>query len=337
MKVIVNAANVHQGGGRTLLLGLLAALRQPAIAVIDARLCLPTALPDYIQTVIVQPTIASRFSAERRIMHLCEPGDLLICFGNLPPLFKSPAQVFVYLHNRYLTSSRSLSGLHWRSRARIIVERLWLRACLRDATILVQTPSMAQEVLSKLGRTSRVAPFVPATAAPNPDGGPKEYDFLYVASGEIHKNHRRLVDAWVILAAQGHYPSLRLTLDATRDRELVRWIAARTSTHSLRITYGEVSHEAVANLYMRSTSLIYPSLFESFGLPLIEADRAGLAILAAERDYVRDVVMPAASFDPDSAVSIARAVLRHLRIGAISPNVMTPEDFLASIVPRLHS
>ncbi len=35
-----------------------------------------------------------------------------------------------------------------------------------------------------------------------------------------------------------------------------------------------------------------------------------LPIIAAERDYVRDVVLPVASFDPESALSIARAIMR---------------------------
>jgi glycosyltransferase involved in cell wall biosynthesis len=57
--------------------------------------------------------------------------------------------------------------------------------------------------------------------------------------------------------------------------------------------------------------LIYPSLFESFGLPLLEARQAGLPIIAAELDYVRDIVEPVVSFDPESALSIARAVMRY--------------------------
>ena len=41
-----------------------------------------------------------------------------------------------------------------------------------------------------------------------------------------------------------------------------------------------------------------------------------MPILAAERDYVRDVVAPVVSFDPESALSIARAVMRYQGWGA---------------------
>lgn len=332
MTLIINAANVHQGGGQTLLLGLLQALSQPAIVFADARLKLPESLPPLVQITRVRPTLPARFAAERRLRSLCAAGDILICFGNLPPLFRNPARVFVYLQNRYLTSPRPLTGLPWRTRARIAVERLWLRACLRDATVLVQTASVADEVRSHLGRASRVAPFAPEVAAPPVTTEQKDYDFVYVASGEAHKNHRRLVEAWELLAAQGHYPSLRLTLDASREADLVRWVADRAHGSNLQITNGEVAYEAVTDLYGRAASLIHPSFFESFGLPLIEADRAGLAVLAVERDYVRDVVTPAQTFDPDSALSIARAVLRHLQRAPSPQPIMTPGEFLASVL-----
>jgi hypothetical protein len=47
-------------------------------------------------------------------------------------------------------------------------------------------------------------------------------------------------------------------------------------------------------------------------MPLIEASQAGLPVLASELDYVRDVIDPEQSFDPESAISIARAVKRFI-------------------------
>ncbi len=64
-------------------------------------------------------------------------------------------------------------------------------------------------------------------------------------------------------------------------------------------------------LYLRAGALIYPSFSESLGLPLLEAQAAGLPVLASERDYVRDLLEPDETFDPASPLSIARAVKRH--------------------------
>lgn len=331
MTLIISAANVHTGGGRTLLLALIAATKVETVALIDARLDLPPDLPSNLKTIVVRPTIAARFAAERSLPSLAVAGDTLIAFGNLPPLFANPAKVHVYIQNRYLTSSQPLTGLPLRARLRIMVERLWLRSCLRNATILVQTPSTAAEVKTSLRRNAIVAPFAPLLEAAGAVGGTK-FDFVYAASGEPHKNHRRLIEAWTLLAGEGHRPSLRLTLDPAREPELSRWIDEQIQRHSLKVTNTQVTPDGMAALYSASAALIYPSIFESFGLPLIEANRAGLPIVSAERDYVRDVVSPAQTFDPESTISIARAVKRHLRLNSEAIEVPSAAGFLAKLL-----
>jgi hypothetical protein len=85
--------------------------------------------------------------------------------------------------------------------------------------------------------------------------------------------------------------------------------------YALNVTnIGVVEHERIKSLFHHVGALIYPSTFESFGLPLIEARQENLTILASELDYVRDIVDPEQSFDPYSPVSIARATKRHLNL-----------------------
>jgi glycosyltransferase involved in cell wall biosynthesis len=67
-------------------------------------------------------------------------------------------------------------------------------------------------------------------------------------------------------------------------------------------------------------------------LPLLEAARARLPIVAAERDYVRDIVTPAETFDPESPVSIARAVRRFLRCPEEPMFVMSASEFLEQLL-----
>jgi glycosyltransferase involved in cell wall biosynthesis len=83
--------------------------------------------------------------------------------------------------------------------------------------------------------------------------------------------------------------------------------------HGLNVTNaGELPHQDILSLYQKAGAIIYPSTFESFGLPLIEARQAGLPVLASELDYVRDVLNPEQTFDPESSKSIARAVKRFM-------------------------
>ena len=311
MSLIIHAPNVHFGGGRTLLLSLLSSLQKPAVVQIDERLEPLPELAEGVRVIRVAPRLMARLRAERRLRSLCSNGDILLCFGNLPPLYRSTARVFVYLQNRYLTSPSAVSELPFRARLRIRVERLWLRYFLRDAIPLVQTGSMAEEVLEHLGWNARIIPFIPKWPDMPIIPHVVRYDYLYVASGEPHKNHRCLLEAWVILARYGFRPSLYLTLDPLRDGALCAFAERLAEEHELQITIAPWPSEQIFSLYAQSKALIYPSLFESFGLPLLEAAHAKLPIIAAERDYVRDVVAPVISFDPESSLSIARAVLRH--------------------------
>jgi glycosyltransferase involved in cell wall biosynthesis len=111
-----------------------------------------------------------------------------------------------------------------------------------------------------------------------------------------------------------------------REEALCSWIDEQVGQYGLHIITKPGNSDQMAILYAQSSVLIYPSLFESFGLPLLEARQVGLPIIAAERDYVRDVVEPVESFDPESSSSIARAVLRHRGLIA-EPNLPASAEF----------
>jgi glycosyltransferase involved in cell wall biosynthesis len=80
--------------------------------------------------------------------------------------------------------------------------------------------------------------------------------------------------------------------------------------------------------YREAGALIYPSTMESLGLPLLEARAAGLPVIASERDYVRDLVVPEQTFDPESPLSIARAVKRFLNGPENPPPILGPREFM---------
>jgi glycosyltransferase involved in cell wall biosynthesis len=341
MRLVLHAPNVHQGGGRALLLPLIAAGRDHGLvrAFLDARLDLPAALAEGIQVQRVRPSLTGRLAAEYRLAAGAAPGDTVLCFGNLPPLLPVAGRVCLFLQNRYLVARRSHAGLPRTARVRLALERRWLRARLAGVDrVIVQSPSMRREVREALGVEAAVLPFA-AEALDFRRGrpGPEQpasgrYDFLYVASGEPHKNHRRLVQAWALLAREGLRPSLCLTLDPPAAPALCGWIEAEARREGLTIELAAPpSSERVRALYGEARALIYPSAFESLGLPLVEARVAGLPILAAERDYVRDLVDPEETFDPDSAVSIARAVKRFLGQPEGGVALRTPGAFLEAL------
>lgn len=219
---------------------------------------------------------------------------------------------------------------------RLWLERAWLRGCRLNASqYIVQTPSMQRLAAQQLGVPVSCAPFVPAGVL-GQVGGPtgQQFDFLYVASGEAHKNHAALIEAWGVLAEDGVFPSLALTLAPEAAPALCARVA-QVAARGLRIhNVGVLPHDRLLAMYRASGALIYPSSFESFGLPLIEARQAGLPVLAPELDYVRDVTDPDETFDPRSPISIARAVRRHLEGRMQAPEPRGAEALLGHVLAR---
>jgi len=331
VKLVLHAPNVHQGGGRTLLLALLgAATRHECRLIVDQRMQLPDASAGTV-AMRVTPSIAGRFAAEMRLREEANAADAVLCLGNLPPLLRLPAPTTLFVQNRLLVDPGDAGAFPLRSRFRITLERAWLRSRLRNAdAVIVQTASMAELVRAQLRVQAKIMPFVPAGMAVQ-DAAAKDFDFIYVASGDPHKNHRTLIDAWALLAREGLRPSLCLVLDHGSSDVLAAWIKGEAARGLDVSVHRGMERAQVLKLYARSRALIFASTMESFGLPLLEAAAAGLPILAPELDYVRDVVQPAQTFDATSPVSIARAVRRHLGRAEPIPPTVSPERLLEEI------
>src|SRR5205085_2468268 len=74
--------------------------------------------------------------------------------------------------------------------------------------------------------------------------------------------------------------------------------------------YGQVDDNHLAKLYRCSVALVYPSLYEGFGIPPVEAMSCGTAVVAANRSSIPEVVGDAALlFDPDSADELTEALI----------------------------
>ncbi len=341
MRLIIHAPGIRAGGGKALLAALLRDMTLPCEALLDQRFIDDG--PRLAPQITVHPigrTLFARLAAEWSLRDLTADEDIVLCFSNLPPLFHCRGRVLVFLQNRYLVENVPLAGFPARMKLKIRLDRAWLRARIGNTgAIIVQTDSMARAVSQALRCEARVMPFrrgldtVRSVSSTERGSAAHSSTFVYVASGEPHKNHRRLIQAWAILARDGIKPRLILTLERTAEASLYDWICACRAQHGLAVEFDTpAGAAALARLYSSADALIYPSLMESFGLPLLEAVETGLPIIASERDYVRDVVSPAETFDPDSAVSIARAVRRFLAQPEPVAPIASPAQFLSRLM-----
>ena len=136
------------------------------------------------------------------------------------------------------------------------------------------------------------------------DGGREREPFLlYPANGWPHKNHQRLIEAFSLV--RGERPELRLVLTG-----LGHGAYAQTTGVDVR---GRVPGDQLAELYRRASALVFPSLYEGFGQPPLEAMASGCPVAASNAAAVAEVCHDAAClFDPHDPEDIARAVVEVL-------------------------
>ena len=121
---------------------------------------------------------------------------------------------------------------------------------------------------------------------------------LYPARPWSHKNHARLFEAFAQIRSRR--PELRLVLTgAGHDR---RSLPEGVEAHA-------VSDAELVDLYRRASCLVFPSLYEGFGLPPVEAMACGCPVAAAAAGSLPEVCGDAAVlFDPLDPEAIAAGV-----------------------------
>lgn len=139
-----------------------------------------------------------------------------------------------------------------------------------------------------------------------------EYDFFYPATADIHKNYFRLFDAVQILAEKKTI-KLCVTIDvnATPYINKIDEINKNLNYEAI-VNIGRVSKNIVLELYLKSKALVFPSLEESLGLPLIEASFVSCPIIGSNLPYIYDVVENPIVFNPLDIIDIADKMNRFL-------------------------
>jgi glycosyltransferase involved in cell wall biosynthesis len=143
--------------------------------------------------------------------------------------------------------------------------------------------------------------------------------FLFVGTLEPRKNLRRLLEAFASLDGASRKQALLVIAGGKGwgNIDLASLIRSLGLGESVRLT-GYVSNEQLSTLYAHARFLAMPSLYEGFGLPLVEAMSFGVPALTSACSSLPEVAGDAGILvDPFSVDSIASGLLQMLNDDAL--------------------
>jgi glycosyltransferase involved in cell wall biosynthesis len=196
------------------------------------------------------------------------------------------------------------------------VLRSMIRRAARAARrVLAVSEASKADLVRLLGiPPGRVAVIPLAGSAPSPgaDDAPRREDDLLLAIGNRmpHKNFERLLEA-VALVPEASRPRLVIT-GSHGDDPLAPVVARLGLARSVELR-GWIREDELEALYARATALVFPTLFEGFGLPTLEAMSRGCPVICSDLPVMREVAGSAARYvDPADPASIAAGIVEVL-------------------------
>ncbi len=221
-----------------------------------------------------------------------------------------------------------------------IIEKLLLRRALRRAAhVCTVSENTRADLLERFHYDSQKITTVYCGAGeeflPIPKENLKDFIvqtnlpakfFLAVGTLEPRKNYLNLIKAFkkvsdlnpdyhlIIVGKNGWGRSLRSALHLSYGYEKIHAnIKENYLTKKIHLL-GYLSNKSLVNLYSLATALVFPSLYEGFGLPPLEALQCGCPIIASNTSSIPEVVGAAALFiNPESPDQITGAMLKIIK------------------------
>ena len=226
-----------------------------------------------------------------------------------------PCAVFVHDLITFIPEARP-------QRRAALTERATARpAIARAAQLQCNSDWTRRDLIARFPRAAGKSVVIPLAATPHPEvdaeaavarlGLDRPY-VLAVGTLEPRKNLGRLIDAWTRLPA--HVREVHtLALVGPTGWELDEVLApVKAAKDDVRVL-GFVSDDDLAAVYERCTAFCYPSLYEGFGLPVLEAMQAGAPVVCSNTSSLPEVGADAVAYvNPLDAGEIARVLERVL-------------------------
>jgi len=230
---------------------------------------------------------------------------------------------------------------------RIWRNRVYKAMCRQARFVSIQTEWGKNDLVQQYGIEPEKIAVIPwgsvLSAYPQPDRGdvqatrekyrlPDRFLF-FPAITWPHKNHEVAIRALAELKHQGIDVTLVCTGDRTDHYPRLEELAEQCGVLDRLKFLGFVTPVELQSIYSLATAMIFPSRFEGFGLPVLEAFQSGLPVLCARATVLPEVAEDAAFFfDPDDAKDAAQAIRRLVSSPSLRAEMMQRGFARASVL-----
>ncbi len=197
------------------------------------------------------------------------------------------------------------------------------RSALAADRIITDSNFSKAEIVAAYGLRSDLIDVVPLAAASsftrsveaeNAPAAPRRY-VLHV--GDIHPRRNLPIVVRAIARIRARNPALRdlalvlVGVDRGTAASLASFASGASGAEPLLVLKGATPEPDLIALYRGAAALVYPSRYEGFGLPLLEAMSCGTPVIAARSSSIPEVVGDAgALLDPDDEAAWTDAIER---------------------------
>lgn len=170
----------------------------------------------------------------------------------------------------------------------------------------------------------------------------KEPFLFYIGSFEPRKNLKGIIEAFAIIKGQGFPHKLVLAGKEEGSNCLPHDLIRKLKLENEITLKGYISEDEKTILFQRAALLVWPSFYEGFGIPLLEAMASGTPIVTSNCSAPFEIVKDAAiCVDPHDPVAIANGIAQVLSSKELTKTLMQKglkraEDFSLDTFRKKH-
>lgn len=234
---------------------------------------------------------------------------LISDYNPIPPTLFFSSNQYQLIHDarlfdsfqRWGRFSSFLMKLQWRSLNKVVTVSNFTKESLVERMAKIERQNV---VVSYNGLSDE---YFSPTLDPKKN---RDIDIFYLATFEERKNHKALIMALDLIA--DHCNVILLGRDLGTKPDILDLLKMRCQQHTVSLIES-TDEQSLLDLYARTKLFVSPSLYEGFGMPLIEAKLRGCQVCCSDIPVFREVMAEdAVYFDPYNIQLIGNCIIEQL-------------------------